>query len=423
MTGRRLTALATAVVLTVIGLSDLAIADDTPTQTPLTSASSTSTPPQPTQAPSSLTTVTSTDVSPSSTDATTVICAPTPPPGVTTSTTSPAAPASSSASPGSATCGTVPSPDAPLPDTAKSVEYIVQAFPGAAADSSDGATAELEKQVPPDHSRTRDLLQEKTTLPESMGGIFSEKPWPLPETDSTVKLDVTRDGKITKSRPAGPGLREYDGGEPGTRTVFQQLPGQGVRFYKIIEQHKADANAPTELSFHFEKSCSGGGIFSSTPKKCAKEQCTGWIHKHCTKPWVLSDKYSYIGAKGITLIDPNTASDVTGDGAPRGFLTAPVARDASRKPVFLTWGINGDTIEVKIYDGAAEVKHPVIVDPQWFVGRWLAKGALVAGQPEVGVALMAIGCAAGVALEWPETEGQLWYRRIWPLALACLTSL
>lgn len=45
------------------------------------------------------------------------------------------------------------------------------------------------------------------------------------------------------------------------------------------------------------------------------------------------------------------------------------------------------------------------------------------GEPEVGAALMAIGCAAGIALDWPETVGQLWYRRVWHAALRCLEDM
>jgi len=438
---RRYAALAAVTVFAVMALSDLAIAGSAPS----TSVSTASAVPHSTPTASDPTTATpKASESPGSTDAPTVICEPTPPPGITTavtvpettapakptesasesSTSSPGAPSSSKVTPVSPRCGTVPPPDKPLPGTSKSVEHIGRAFPGAAADSSESATAELAEQVPATNSRTRELLQEKTPLPESMGGFWGEKPWTLPETDGTVKLDVTREGNLKKSSAAGPGLREYEGGEPGTRTVFQQLPGQSVRIYKVIEQHEADAGAPTELSFQFQLGCSGGGWFSSTPKKCSEEQCTGFFHRRCTKPWVLSDKYSYIGHQGITLIDPNTASDVTGDGTPRGFLTSPVARDANRQPIPLEWKINGGTVEIKVKDSSvAGVKYPVIVDPQWFTGRWLAKGALVAGQPEVGLALMAIGCVAGGALEWPDTLGQPWYRRVWRTALACLASI
>lgn len=436
MTGTRrgrVAALVVATLLAVMSLPDPAAADDTSTQQPPTGVLSTTSPtPDPTETSSDTTTATPTDgEGPPSTDEVPVICAPTPPPGVIDSstvpeTTPPAEPAAPSASPGNPTCGTVPPPDEPVLGEPESIQDIGQSFPGAAADSSEDATVNLVKEVPAAHPTTRALLQEKTPLPESMGGFFGEKPWTLPDTDATVKLDVTREGKIKKGHAAGAGLREYDGGEPGTRTVFQQLPGQSMRIYKIIERHETDAGAPTELRLRFERGCSGGW-FSSTPKKCSKEQhCTRfarWIHRPCTHEWVLSNTYSYLGTKGITLIDPNTPSDVISDGTPRGFLTAPVARDASQRPVFVTWGINDDTVEVKVYDGAAGVKYPVVVDPQWFIGRWLTRGALVAGNPNVAVALMAIGCAARGAVEWPETLGQPWYRRVWQAALACLVAL
>lgn len=128
------------------------------------------------------------------------------------------------------------------------------------------------------------------------------------------------------------------------------------------------------------------------------------------------------GPKAL-LIDPNTASNVVTEGTPRGFLTAPVARDANRRPVYVSWSIKDDTVEVKVYDGVAGVKYPVVVDPQWFVGRWLTRGALLAGSPQVELALTVVGCAARSTVEWPDTVGQPWYTRVWRAALACLVAL
>lgn len=274
---------------------------------------------------------------------------------------------------------------------------IEKSFPGAGADSSDDASTNLAKEVPEPHVTTRTLLYEKAPLPE-----FGEKPWLLPGTDDAVGLNVTKQGQLGGGRDVGPGLREYAGGDPAARTVLQQLPGQSVRIYKVIERRTAAPGAPTELSFRFQRACG----------------------RTCSEAWRLSDKYYYLGSRGITLIDPSTTSDIITEGTPRGFLTAPAARDANGSPVSLTWEIrNGDTVEMKVDDGLAGVRYPVVVDPQWFIGRWLAKGSLLLAAPEVAVPLAVIGCVSGGAVDWQMTVGRVWYERVWRAALACLVAL
>jgi hypothetical protein len=241
------------------------------------------------------------------------------------------------------------------------------------------------------------LLHEKAPLPES-----GEKPWLLPGTDDAVGLDVTKQGQLGAGQVVGPGLREYAGGDPAARTVLQQLPGQSVRIYKVIERHTSAAGAPTELSFQFRRSCG----------------------RTCSTAWLLSDKYYYLGSRGITLIDPSTTSDIIADGTPRGFLTAPAAHDANGRAVPLNWEIrNGDTVEMKVDDGQAGVRYPVVVDPQWFLGRWLVAGALLLEAPWVAAPLAAIKCGNGVAEDWETIVGQVWYQRVWRAALACLVAL
>jgi hypothetical protein len=239
-------------------------------------------------------------------------------------------------------------------------------------------------------------LYEKAPLPDS-----GEKPLALPGTDDAVGLHVTKQQQLGKGRAVGPGLREYTGGEPGARTVLQQLPGQSLRIYKVIEQHMAAPGAPTELGFRFQRDCG----------------------RTCSSTWQLSDKYYYLGSRGITLIDPSTPSEIISDGTPRGFLTAPAAHDANGNLVPSSWEIrNGDTVEIKVADGPGVV-YPVVVDPQWFINRWLVRGALLLEAPQVTLPLAVIGCTFGVTEDWQRTVGQLWYQRVWQAALACLVAL
>jgi hypothetical protein len=325
-------------------------------------------------------------------------------------------------------CGTVPPPSQPLPGSDAAIEDINKSFPGADADSREDVTADLIQKIPENRPKTRELLQEKSVLPKSLKrGWFGPEGWTLPETQGTVRLDVTKDGAIKKSREAGLGLRTYEGGERGTRTIFQQLPGKTVRIYKVIEEHQGESGTPTELQFRFEKGCKGGGLFSSEEERCSTSHCTGghwWSKKNekCTAEWRLLDKYSYLGHKGILLVDPNEPTDVIPEGKPIGFLTEPVARDANRKPVSIDLSVTGDTVDIRVQD-PAEAEYPVVVDPQWFVGRWLARGALAVSGPNAQLALIAIGCAATGILTWPETVGQPWYRRVWVSALTCLQTL
>jgi hypothetical protein len=82
----------------------------------------------------------------------------------------------------------------------------------------------------------------------------------------------------------------------------------------------------------------------------------------------------FLGTSGVALIQ---------NGRPVGFLSAPVSRDADGRPVYTTWRLDSstNTVDIKVYE--AGKKHPVIVDPQWFVGSWW-----------VGAALGAAGCFA-----------------------------
>ena len=339
------------------------------------------------------------------------------PPGSTTGAEAPSVPAQRN-------CGPAPVVTGTGLNTSTAAGAIEQTFPGAAEDSRENATQELVNEVPESHTQTRQLLGEKVELPASLGGFFGEDPWTLPDTDETVKLDVTREGNLKSSELVGTGLREYAGGEPDTRTVFQQLPGRSVRIYKIIDRHAGDPAVPTELAFTFERGCSGGFLgFGGT--KCSDEQCPSFFSRDgCTKAWSLSPDYSYLGSRGIALIDPNVSSDVIDEGVPRGFLTAPAARDAEGKPVFIEWGVaDDDMVYMRVYDGVGGIKYPVVVDPQYFVGRWLVKGALIAARVPGAYPLELIGCGARIVVDWPSTVGGIWYRRVWHAALACMVEL
>jgi hypothetical protein len=355
-----------------------------------------------------------------------IICSPTPPPGVAKSaragkTVGPPA-TGSPTRPVQSACGTVPPPSTPSPGSRKSVADVATAFPGAEADSGKDAAADLVSQVPQDRPQARELLQQTSGLPRSL-----KKGWELPDTSGTVKLSVTRKGKVTKGHDAGPGFREYDGGEKGTRTVLQQLPGKNVRVYKIVEKHEAVAGAPTELRLGFDKGCKGGGLFSSQEKRCSTRFCTGGgffssKKKTCSKAWYLDDGYKYLGTRGVALINPNEHPDGFSEGRPMGFLTEPVARDANRKPISIDWGLNNNAIDITVHDNGPGIQYPVVVDPQWFVGRWLVKGALLRSNPEAAGVIMTLQCTVGAALDWPDTLGQPWYRRVWHAALSCLAA-
>jgi len=281
--------------------------------------------------------------------------------------------------------------------------------------------------VPESHKEARELLQQTSDLPDSLGSFWGEKPWTLPETGGAVTVDITKDSKAKKGKDVGPGFRQFEGGEAGTRTVLQQLPGKNIRLYKLIDQHDAAAGSPTEFSFQFNRGCAGGHWWSNKDERCATEKC---VRKHwwttdgqtCTKEWLLDDSYSYLGHKGIALINPNESSSAIPAGTPVGFLTEPVARDANRRPVPVKWNLADSTMHIKVYDTAG-VRYPVVVDPHWFVGRWLVRGALVRGAPSVGTVLVALGCATRITLAWPETVGQPWYRRVWQVAIKCLEGL
>jgi hypothetical protein len=183
---------------------------------------------------------------------------------------------------------------------------------------------------------------------------------------------------------------------------LQQLPGRTIRIYKVIDRHEAAPGAPTEFRFTFNKDC--------TEKKCASD-------------WRLSDKYSYLGHNGVTLIDPNEQSDVIAEGKPVGFFTEPVARDANRAPVYVDWRLDGDTVHIKVHDYTDGIKYPVVVDPHWFVGAWLVKNVLLPGARNADIVLVSIGCGARGVLDWTETVGQPWYRRVWHASLKCLEIL
>ena len=281
-------------------------ASDTMSGTPSSSPTETLSPPPPGSSPA-----------PSSATPT-EICSPTPPAQVTVS---PSAPNGA----GISRCGTVPAPGELPPGSEQSVEDVNESFPGAPADSADIATEDLAKAVPESHVRTRQLVQQKSDLPVSIG----EETWKLPETDEAVSLDLTQEGNLETSREVGPGFREYDGGEKGTRTILQQLPGRTIRIYKVIDRHETGPGAPTEFRFTFNKDC--------TEKKCATD-------------WRLSDKYSYLGHNGVTLIDPNEQSDVIAEGKPVGFFTEPVARDTNSAPVYVDWRLDGDTVHIGVHD-------------------------------------------------------------------------
>ena len=308
-----------------------------------------------------------------------------------TVTDTPMACASGTADPGPPTTAP-PGIPAPAGNSCAAVNAIEESFPGAVAASSDDASTRLVETVPESHVTTRELLREPAPpLPES-----GEKPLLLPGTDAAVGLNVTKEGQLGERQTVAPGLHEYTGGDPAARTVLQQLPGQSLRIYKVIERHTAAPGAPTELSFQFQLS----------------------------KGWRLSRDYYYVGSPGITLIDPSTPSNIIPDGTPRGFLTAPAAHDADKDLVTSSWEIrNGDTVEMKVYDDGPGVRYPVVVDPQWFINRWLVWGALVLEAPQVAVPLAVIGCSVGVAENWETTVGQVWYQRVWLASLACLVAL
>ena len=97
-------------------------------------------------------------------------------------------------------------------------------------------------------------------------------------------------------------------GNGTSRTVLQQLPGENIRIYKVIERHPGGPGEPTVLRFRFHTSVT------------------------------VSDEYTYIGHPGVTLIDPNGPGELQGHrGSPIGFLTEPVALDANSQPVTVTW--------------------------------------------------------------------------------------
>ena len=234
-------------------------------------------------------------------------------------------------------CGFVPLADEPPAEAKPVAKAIEKSFPGAVEESGDRAKADLLNEVPVEHTRTRQYLEEPPTeLPESMDGIFGEKRWVVPETDDLVALDVSKDSSLGSRHEVGigQGIWQYDGGEPGVSTTLQQLPGKNVRIFKVIEDRTAAApDAPTELSFHFERDCSG--FFN---RKCAAEDCgLPFSGQNCIQGWRLA-KYSYLGTEGVLLIDPNTPSEVVEAGTPKAFLTAPVAFDKNQSTQFSTTG-------------------------------------------------------------------------------------
>ncbi len=423
--GRYFTLTATT-LLALVGSPAAASAQPTPSGTPSADVGSTPTAPNPSTAPSRRPSASPlATASPSATAGPVVICSPTRPPGAAASaapkTVGPLVTASPSGSVRSA-CGTVPPPSTPPQGSRKSVTDVATAFPGAEADSSKDAAADLANEVPPDHPQARELLHQTSGLPKSL-----KKGWELPDTSGTVKLSVTKKGKVTKGSEAGPGFKEYNGGEKGTQTVLQQLPGRNVRIYKIIEKHVAPAEAPTELRLEFDMGCTGGGLFSTQEKRCSTKFCTGGgffstKKKTCSEAWYLDDGYKYLGTRGVALINPNEHPDGFAEGKPMGFLTEPVARDADRKPVSIDWRLKGNAIDITVYDNVPGIKYPVVVDPQWFVGQWLAKGALLRSNPETAGVIMTLQCGVGAALDWPDTVGQPWYRRVWHAVLSCLAA-
>jgi hypothetical protein len=172
---------------------------------------------------------------------------------------------------------------------------------------------------------------------------------------------------------------------------MQQLPGKNVRLYKVITEHAGPANKPTVLRLRFSMGeCSGAWIF----KQCAPND------------WILNDRYAYLGTRGVALMSP----DDSPDGNPVGFLSAPVVHDANGHPVYTAWRLDGRTVVITVYDQGRA--HPVVVDPHWFVGKWL-----LAVEP-----LRVGGCVARIILDWYDTAGQAWYRRVWHAALECLAS-
>jgi hypothetical protein len=92
--------------------------------------------------------------------------------------------------------------------------------------------------------------------------------------------------------------------------------------------------------------------------------------------------------------------------------------------VYVHWDIVDDSIlTMRVYDGVAGIKHPVVVDPQYFGGRWLVRGALKAANVAGFGPLALLGCSARIYVDWPSSAGSVWYRRVWHAALACLVTL
>ena len=328
---------------------------------------------------------------------------------------------------------TAPESPAVEPTAAEVGKAIEVSFPDAIADSGEAGKADLMSQVPDTHVQTRQLLDEPPTeLPSSMGGWFGEDPWVLPETGETVTLDVTKEGSLGGRTPLGPpDMWLYEdgafGGEPGVRTAFQQLPGKNVRIFKIIGEHKAPPDAPTELAFYFERRCVG-----FLDRTCSVEDCGFFGGGNCVKRWTLTP-YSYLGTEGVLLADPNPLPKPLEVGTPKAFLTEPVAFDANQNPVRIEWEISGDdTVNIRVYDNDPGVVHPVTVDPiVVLAARWLAPATLRAvassrfmtGLRAQVTTLVVTGCAIRAWEAWPQTEGQDWYRRVWRATLKCFEGL
>jgi hypothetical protein len=283
------------------------------------------------------------------------------------------------------------------------VRRIVGSFPRAEEDSGEHAVDTLRDAIPKKDGEARDLVGEKTRLPRSL-----VDGWLVPGADRTTRLYVAPKDAITKSQPAGPGFRLYEAGEPGMRTVFQQLPGRGVRFYKVMDRHLGPPGRPTVLSLPLKRGCTGWAFFRT-----------------CAGKWQVDDRHTFLGTEGVLLRKE--------DGTPVGFLTAPAARDAHGRPVRTRWRLvrgtapDTDTVQITV-DDLRSGAYPIVVDPQWVYGRWLRPAALAlrgAGRSSTGpvqVALKVGACAVSIYLDWPQTAGQPWYRRVWREALVCLAA-
>jgi hypothetical protein len=251
-----------------------------------------------------------------------------------------------------APCGTEPAPNKSASNSpAADIEVP---FPGAKDDSDNDATSRLMQSAGVERVATRAKLDQRAQLPEStigsFGGLFGEKLWTLPETADTVHLDLTREGSLESYKEVSPGVRRYDGGEAGARTLLQQLPGNNVRIYKVIEHPTTDPAEPTEFTFRFELGCNDN-------RQCSKGSSFCFFGP-CQEAWTLSREFTYAGSEGVLLMDPNEKSDITGQGAPRGFVTAPTVRDQNGRAVYHHWDVQDVACSTGVLGGTVKITGP-----------------------------------------------------------------